>query len=118
MTCHRRYYFELPGEWTSGGHDKLLEFLQHRCESKWWFNEPLVEGAPFDRLAFSYTVSGRDQWFTHKRAMNLAVDCMYVIGMREHHTPEPIWETLGPDGLRWRIPVDAEEASTEADASS
>lgn len=118
MTTHRRYYFEVPGEWTEAGHDKLRDFLRHACESRWWYNEPMVEGAPFDRLAFSYTVSGRDQWFTHKRAMSLAVDCMYVVGKRERDVPEPIWETLGPDGLRWRIPVDTEEAPAEADASS
>lgn len=114
MTCHRRYYFEMPGEWTEGGHDKLLTFLQNTCAGRWWYNEPIVEGGPFDRLAFSYTVSARDQWFTHKRAMALAVDCMYVIGRKEKHTPEPIWETLGPDGLRWRVPVDTEEETPQS----
>lgn len=111
MTSHRRYYFEMPGEWKSKGHDRLQEFLRHVCESRWWFNEPIIEGEPFDRLAFSYTVSGRDQWFVHKRAIALAVDCMYVLGRRERDVPEPIWETLEPDTRRWRVPTDTEEAS-------
>lgn len=113
MTTHRRYYFEVPGVWTTGGHDKLKDYLNHACESRWWYNEPIVEGAPWDRMAFSYTVSGRDQWFTHKRAMALAVDCMYVVGKRERDVPEPIWETLGPDGLRWRIPAEEPTGTVE-----
>jgi hypothetical protein len=107
VTTHRRYYFELPGEVTEG-HDKLRDWLRRTCEGRWWYNEPIVEGQPFNRLAFSVTVSGRDQWFVHKRAMALARDGMFVIGLRERDVPEPIWEPLGPDGLRWRVPAEGQ----------
>jgi hypothetical protein len=123
VTAHRRYYFEMPGEWMDGGHEKLADFLHHAAARRWWYNEPIVEGAPFNRMAWSYTVSGRDQWFVHKRAMALAVDAIYVIGRRERDVPQPIWETLGPDGLRWRVPSGSDsgsdqEGATEADEAS
>lgn len=109
MTTHRRYYFNPPGEWTAGGHQKIQEMLQRACERFWWFNEPEVQGEPFGRLSFSVTVSGRDQWFVHTRAMRLAVDCFYAIGFNEKTVPEPMWETLEPhtNRGRYRIPATA-----------
>ena len=105
MTTHRRYYFEHPGEMKTG-HSKVLAVLQHHCETSWWFNEPVVEGQPFDRLSFAFTVSARDQWWAHKRAMNLATQCYRALGMWEKDVPVPMWEALEPhmNRGRWRVP--------------
>jgi len=106
MTCHRRYYFEHPAEWTEGGHDRILATLQHACEINWWFNEPTVEGEPFQRLSFSFTASGRDQWAVHRRATGLAVECYRAVGRSPVQVPVPMWEALEPhmNRGRWRVP--------------
>jgi hypothetical protein len=111
MTTHRRYYFNPPGEWTRGGHQRILEVLQRACETRWWFQEPEVQGEPFGRLSFGFTVSGRDQWWCHQRAMDLATDCFYTIGLREPIIPVPLWEPLEPHNNRgrYRKPVPASE---------
>lgn len=96
MSTHRRYYFEQPGEWTAGGYATILGVLRHACETCWWFNEPKVEGEPFDRLSFSFTVSARDQWWAHRRAMKLANDCFMALGLSKKNIPEPMWEPLAP----------------------
>lgn len=105
MSTHRRYAYEYPKPWATG-HKDVLDLLQHACETYWWFNEPEVTGEPFGRLAFGFTVSGRDQWWCHRRAMKLAVDCFYRIGMTEKDVPEPMWEPLEPhtNRGRYRIP--------------
>lgn len=105
MTCHRRYYFEHPGEWGSG-HETILRTLQHACEVFWWFNEPVVEGQAFQRLSFSFTVSGRDQWAVHQRATRLAVECYRAINLSPTQVPIPMWEALEPhmNRGRWRVP--------------
>lgn len=74
----------------------MLRVLQAACDLYWWYREPHVEGQPFDRLSFSFTVLARDQWRAHARAMKLAVDCYYAMGMRERDVPPPDWEALAP----------------------
>ena len=101
MTCHRRYYFEHPEEITTG-HSKVLAMLQHACETDWWYNDPKVEGQPFNRLSFSFTVSARDQWWAHRRAMRLAEACCVTIGLSVRKVPEPMWESLEPHSNRGR----------------
>jgi hypothetical protein len=105
MTCHRRYYFEHPKEITEG-HDAVLRILRHACEACWWFNEPEVVGKGYNRLAFSFTVSARDQWWAHKRAMKLAGECYLALGGWEGSVPTPLWETLEPhmNRGRYRVP--------------
>jgi hypothetical protein len=76
--------------------------LQHACETYWWYNEPAVEGEPFSKLSFSFTVSARDQWWAHKRAMKLAINCYLALGYGEHAVPEPMWESLEPHTNRGR----------------
>lgn len=105
MTTHRRYYFQHPGEWTGGGHDKVLSLLRRSCERHWWYNDPTVVGATFNLLQFEFTVSARDQWFAHKRAMSLAVDVYYCLGMDERSVPTPMWEALAPHTNRGRYRV-------------
>jgi hypothetical protein len=94
MTTHRRYSFVHPV--PQDGHEIVLRVLTTACEEHWWYREPHVEGQPFGRLSFSFTVSGRDRWWTHHRAMVLAVDCYYALGLREQDVPEPDWEALAP----------------------
>lgn len=109
MTTHRRYNYQYPKQWTeSGRHAQIKQLLQHACEKYWWFNEPEVTGEPLGYLSFSFTVSARDQWWCHRRAMRLATDCFYAIGMTEQDMPEPVWETLEPhtNRGRYRIPGD------------
>ncbi len=102
MTTHRRYFFEAPG---TGGHDTVLRLLQHACQSHWWFNEPEVSGEQFGALAWSVTVSARDQWWAHTRAMNLATSVFRAIGVPPKQIPVPLWEPLAPHTNRGRFRV-------------
>lgn len=81
--------------------------LDRACALNWWYDDPQVEGEAFNRLTFSFTVQARDRWWAHRRAMRLAVDCYYSMGMGEKHVPEPTWETLPPhtNRGRWRTPT-------------
>jgi hypothetical protein len=101
MTTTRRYYFEHSGVMEEG-HQTVLAVLQHACEAHWWYNEPTVEGQPFSRLSFAFNVSARDQWWVHRRAMKLAVDCYRALTLGARHVPEPMWETLPPHMNRGR----------------
>lgn len=94
MTTHRRYSF--VHREPQDGHAVVLGILQAACKAYWWYQEPHVEGQPFNRLSFSFTVQARDRWWAHRRAMRLAVDCYYALGMRESDVPEPDWEALAP----------------------
>lgn len=105
MTTHRRYYFTHPGI-LSTGHEAASSVLAKACERFWWFNEPEVEGAPFQRLSFSFTVSGRDQWWCHRRAMGLAQRVYaYALHLGPGVIPEPAWETLEREGGRYQVPA-------------
>lgn len=106
MTTHRRYTF--LDEATSTGHQKVLGVLQHACETYWWFNEPEVLGKDFRQLSFSFTVSGRDQWFAHKRAMELAERVYRALKLGPKAIPVPLWESLAPhtNRGRFRTPAD------------
>lgn len=109
MTTHRRYSFIHP-EPKQNGHDTVLQVLQRACELHWWYRDPEVSGLPFARLVFGFTVSGRDQWWAHQRALRLATDCYYAIGLSENDVPEPDWEPLAPhtNRGRWRVPTASE----------
>jgi hypothetical protein len=115
MTTHRRYSFVHPG--PQDGHDVVIRVLREACDTYWWYQEPHVEGQPFGRLSFSFTVSGRDQWWTHRRAMSLAVDCYYALGMDERKVPEPEWEALAPhtNRGRYRLVYTPPQGYSEAD---
>lgn len=107
MTTHRRYAFTYPKPWDRGGHDKVQLVLDRACEARWWFKDPKVTGAPFNRLQFEFTASGRDQWWCHRRALDLARDCFYAVGLREPDVPLPEWEPLEPHSNRGRYRVRA-----------
>ena len=107
MTTHRRYFFEYPGEW-SGDHkswELARQALEHHCRVNWWFTDPTVEGQPFARLAFGVTVSARDQWWCHRRALDLATDVFARLGVPVTKVPVPVWESLAPHTNRGRYRV-------------
>jgi len=106
MTTHRRYSFLHPDP-TETGHDVVRQVLEKACAEHWWYQDPEVSGQPFARLLFAFTVSGRDQWWAHHRALKLATDCYYKLGMTEREVPEPDWEPLAPhmNRGRWRMPT-------------
>ena len=106
MTTHRRYSFQHPVP-RLDGHELVLQVLERACELHWWYREPEVTGQPFARLSFAFTVSGRDQWWAHHRALKLATDVYYVLGMNETDVPKPDWEPLAPHTNRghWRVPA-------------
>ncbi len=109
MTTHRRYVFDHP-DGRPEGHETVRQVLETACEKFWWFRDPEVSGLPFNRLTFEFTVSGRDGWWCHRRAMDLAVDAFYALGMSERDVPEPDWEPLAPhtNRGRWRVPTASE----------
>ena len=55
-----------------------------------------VTGEPFGVLNLCFTVTGRDQWWCHRRAQVLATNCFYAMGLDERAVPEPTWEKLTP----------------------
>lgn len=105
MTTHRRYYFEVA---KPDGHDEVLRRLRHACETYWWYNEPDVSGQDFGVLALSFTVSARDQWWAHSRAMKLATTALMAVGVSLKDMPDPIWEPLAPHSNRGRYRVPQE----------
>ena len=105
MTCHRRYTFTYPDSWDRGGYSKILDHLQQACDRDWWFTLPVVAGESEGTLVFSFTVAGRDKWWVHHRAMELAIDCFYTVGLNEASVPMPTWEPLPPHTNRGRYRV-------------
>ena len=103
MTTHRRYTF--LDEARSEGHNRVLAILQHACETTWWFNEPVVGGLDEGVLTFSFTVSARDQWWAHHRAMQLAERVYRGIRLGPAAIPVPLWEPLAPHTNRGRFRV-------------
>lgn len=95
MVTHRRYFFEHPGPWdVEGSWEKVKALLDYQCESRYWYNEPEVEGQPFGRLAFSFNVTADDQWACHRRAMGLASACYRKLGLPRTAIPVPLWAPL------------------------
>jgi hypothetical protein len=110
MTTHRRYEFTVPGPWEHPeGHDTVNVILQRRCKQYWWYNDPQVTGEALGILSFSFTVSARDQWWCHGRAMKLAGACFLALGLPETRVPDPVWHTLPAHSNRgrFRIPTRA-----------
>lgn len=104
MTCHRRYTFAVSR--ASKTSDAILEALHRACDRHWWFNSPEVEEhaeglpaplGPGHVYQVSFEVSARDQWWAHRRAMDLMEQLLYP-----QVTPTPVWETLPPHTNRGR----------------
>lgn len=108
MTTHRRYFFQHPGEYVDGNHEQILNLLRNMCERHWWYNDAEVTGAPFNRLTFSFSVAGRDQWWCHRRAMWLAARVYESLGKTESKVPTPMWENLPPHENRGRYRVETQ----------
>lgn len=110
MTTHRRYEFTVQGPWDHPeGHETVKIILQRRCKQYWWYHEPAINGEALGILSFSFVVSARDQWWCHRRAMNLAGACWLALGLPETQVPEPTWEVLPAHSNRgrFRTPVQA-----------
>jgi hypothetical protein len=107
MTTHRRYLFQHPEPWTQTAAYPAIRRVLHRAGEYWWFNDLECVGEELELLVITFTVSARDQWFAHTRAMRLAIDCYYAAGLNEDSLPEPIWETLEPssDPGGWGVKV-------------
>jgi hypothetical protein len=91
MTTHRRYSFETK---LTTGHEDAARVIWDWVTRFWWYKDPLVsrEGP----LTFSFTVSGRDQWWTHQRALRLGLGAVYAAGGLDKDVPLPTWEKLPP----------------------
>lgn len=89
MTTYRKYIFTLC---VKTGHEQVSRHLAEACERHWWFAGPKVTGQGLGVLQLEIQVGGRDRWFVHKRAMELAEEALYGLGP----VPVPEWETLPP----------------------
>jgi hypothetical protein len=96
MTCHRRYTFTFPVE---VGHGHVYAHLKAACDEHWWYTEPCVRGNGLGILQVEFQVAGRDQWWVHKRAMNLMEKAWYGLHI-DIPVPTPEWETLEPHANR------------------
>lgn len=106
MTTSRIFSFEHPGSWDRPeAYDRARTVLEDAQRRYWWYREADVAGEPFNRLVINMVVSGRDQWWCLRRAMKLALDCYYAMGMTEKDVPMPIWEPLEPHTNRGRYRV-------------
>lgn len=106
MTTTRRYLFRYPHRVREWSHTVALERLQEACQLHHWYRDPEIEGEPYGFLGFSFTVTGRDQWWCHRRAMDLAEKvCWNVLPVAS--IPEPTWENLPPHTNRGRNRVPA-----------
>lgn len=101
MTTFRRYYFAHDGQWN-GDTESVQVSLDRQCSKRWWYWDPSVDGAAFNRLQFSFGVAGRDQWWCHHRAMYLASVCYVSAGISYLKVPTPTWVTLPPHTNRGR----------------
>lgn len=97
MTTHRRYTFvHSPAE--SDWAVRVVGKLTRAADDYWWFADPEVDLVA-DELTFSIVVTGRDQWFAHKRVMALAEDICWPLKIP---VPVPVWEVLPPHTNRGR----------------
>lgn len=91
MTCHRRYTFEFQA--ADVGHDAVQFLLDQACEDRWWFTSPEVTSGGDGHMLVTFQVVGRDQWWAHRRAMELMTTVVWDYG---YNIPVPTWETLPP----------------------
>jgi hypothetical protein len=98
VTCHRRYTFTYPIE---VGHGYILRRLRQACEEYWWYSDPQTLGNGLGVLQVRFNVAARDQWWAHKRAMNLMENAIHGLGV-DLPIPTPDWETLTPHTNRGR----------------
>lgn len=104
MPTTRQYRFEHDGPWGHDeGHAEVLAVLQRRCDKYWWYTDPYVQGEAFRRLVFGFTVTARDKWFCHTRAMRLAAAVYMSLSLSPKLIPTPTWEVLPPHTNRGGI---------------
>lgn len=102
MTTRRRYTFPYPGASLDDGHLRILTTLETACILNNWFADPQLDEPTEPAPNFTFNVLGRDRWWVHRRAMRLAIDCFYTIGMDERAVQDPTWVALPPHTNRGR----------------
>ena len=106
MTTTRIFSFQHPGEWKHPeAYVEARKVLRAAQRQYWWYEGGEVQGEPFNRLVITFTTHGRDQWWCYHRAMKLAIDCYYAMGLSERDVPAPVWEPLEPHTNRGRYRV-------------
>lgn len=107
MTTKRLFSFQHPGKAPipDGAHRAAWDVVRAAQRTHWWYEGAEVQGEAYGRLAINVIVHGRDQWWCHRRALKLAVDCYYAMGLTEKDVPEPVWEPLAPHTNRGRYRV-------------
>lgn len=103
MTCHRRFTFELAGKYPVPFLDEAELQLQYACDNYYWYKDPDVYLSQ-TFLRFSFTVSARDQWWAHRRAMKAAEQVCWTLNLP---VPVPTWVPLPPHMNRGRYRVPA-----------
>jgi hypothetical protein len=83
-----------------------LNMLSAACINHWWYTEAAATGHP---LVFTFVTVGRDQWWCHRRAIDLAINVVYASGGKDADVPAPTWEKLPPHGNRGHL-IDRAEA--------
>lgn len=112
MTTTRRYTFIHDGVWAyEEGHATVQVVLDRRVARYWWYADPQVWGEEDQRLCFAFTVTGRDKWWAHQRAMDLAGACYWALSLSPRLVPTPTWEVLPPHTNRGRHRQRTEPAS-------
>ena len=101
MTTWRRYSFTHDGGWA-GDTESVEVVLARQTDRRWWYADPKVDAVAFNRLQFSFTVAGRDQWWCHRRAMWLASVAYVAAGLSDRAVPSPSWVPLPPHANRGR----------------
>ena len=89
MTCHRRYTFLFDPVERGFNIDHVYEVLAGACDNYWWYTNTEVSVDETGHLLVEFEVAGRDQWWAHRRAMDL----MDRIG---YDVPIPTWVALPP----------------------
>lgn len=107
MTAWRRYSYEWPGTWHHGHYSQMRAKLKQISESFWYYQDAVLMGEPFGRLAIVFTAAGNDQWTTIYRARFLAEIVFAEAGIKR--IPKATWEKLEPHTHRGRhrVPVPA-----------
>jgi hypothetical protein len=65
-----------------------LNMLSAACINHWWYTEAAATGHP---LVFTFVTVGRDQWWCHRRAIDLAINVVYASGGKDaNHGSRPV----------------------------
>lgn len=89
MTCTRRYTFLFEPVERGFNLDHVFEVMDTWRENYWWYANTEATVDTDGRMLVEFDVTGRDQWWAHKRAMTLMDHVGYDV-------PVPTWIALPP----------------------